>query len=624
VFCIKSKSFFRCLNASNAFIVVVALLLYGCFEPEGENFVVLDKPSFDGLEINLSHANGPVYIYRPTTLSYEVEEGALQLVRIEGVIDGTSIVDPKNPARLFVDPAKFSNGSHTLSITAAFVSQSQSLSSVLGKEETLVNKEFEIVVDLALGDPLEIKSIGPENGMLYVRWDPPAKSNFLRYQVKRFIKDSNGQWTEYYLPKAWMLDATTLYFRDSLYVGGDVRYQVDMLGYKSTRSGIHKDAHFKTLQYEIQPINDDQVVLKWPPSPFYNSISTVSLGTYGKPDQTFAPDQAGEVIIDAPFGQSTLYYLSSFNRYGGMGSMDYFHVWTGNKFMFNGISSLDIYGFHHYGSREMLISDNFKPSEAVLVNSVTGSIDRRVEFGAYYQSAGHEWSADHSTFGKSFDGKNFYLFTGMEVIRFDQNMDYLETIDFTAINSGFSIFPHQIEVSNDGVACFYVSGQVVGVFDLQNKIKITRSLQATPTPPHISSDSKFFLNDGILYNIANNQLNQLTELNDRVNVRDAVFSTNSDRLFVIYKTGHMDVVELSTLNVIQTFSFQGNSFTGVSYDPSTGYVGFAVGDTQTTYLVIDPVTNSLVKSLKVVYPGYVKFELFNNVIYSNRGFAFHL
>ncbi|WP_276371903.1 hypothetical protein [Chryseolinea sp. H1M3-3] len=602
----------------------MTLLLYGCFEPEGENFVVVDKPSFEGLEINLINANSPVYIYRPTHLTYKIEQDGYQLVRLEGYIDGISIIDPKNPTRLLVDPAKFANGSHTLAITAAFVNQSESLSSILGKEEKLINRDFEIVVDLVLGDPVEIKSIEPEMGTLYVRWDPPEKSNFLNYEVKRFFKDTNGQWVEYHMPKPWTLDATALYFRDSLYIGGDVRYRVDLLGYKSTRSGIHKDTHFKTLQFEIQPISDDQVVLRWPPSLFYNNITTVSLGTYNKPEQKFEPNQSGEVTIDTPFGHSTVYYLSTFGRYSDKGWADQFHVWTGDKLEFDGISSLDTYGFHHYGAREMLISDNSKPDEALLVNSVTGSIDRRVEFEAYYQSAGHQWSAEHSMYGKSFDGKNFYLFTGMEVIRFDQNMDYLETIDFTAINSGFSMYAHSIEVSNDGVACFYISGQVVGVFDLQKKIKITPYLQATPAPPHISPNSKFFFNDGTLYTIVNDQLSQLILLNDRANIRDAVFSSSSDRLFVVYRTGHMDVIDLSTRNVVQTFSFQGNSFSGVSYDPLTGYVGFVVGDTQTTYLVIDPIGNSLVKSLKVAYPSYEQFRLFNNVIYSTRGFAFPL
>jgi hypothetical protein len=53
----------------NGLIIAMMFLVAGCFEPEGENFVVVDQPSFAGADINLSNAEGALYIDRPTTLT---------------------------------------------------------------------------------------------------------------------------------------------------------------------------------------------------------------------------------------------------------------------------------------------------------------------------------------------------------------------------------------------------------------------------------------------------------------------------------------------------------------------------------------------------------------------------
>jgi hypothetical protein len=609
------------LKTISNFVLVSTFFLNSCFAPEGENFVVVNPPSFESIDINLAQINGPIYLYQPTKLFYDVQQGHYQLINLEGFIGGTSVFDPKYPAYLLIDPADYSSGTYTLEINATFAAYSGSLASRVGMETKTITREFEIIFDLEPPEAIAIQSIEPSEGTLYVKWNAPAKSNFFHYQVRRFVKYADEEWQEYYMRTPWLLAPSAVQFRDSLYGGGDIRYQIDIIGHTFSKPGIAKDAHFEALQPEVLQVAEDKVVLKWQPSPFYNNLSFVRLGSYNRPDQDFPADAPADVMIDAPFGTSTLYYLSPLTRYGGFGVTTYVDVCSGNKLTFEGIPSRSTYSFEHFGSRELLAIPGSMPLELLLVNSNLHQVDKRIELTPYYQSAKNQWAAEHSYYGKSIDGKNLYLFTGMEVVRFDENLNYTETIDFTGVIQGETRFAYSIEVSNNGIACFYLWPGVVAVLDLENKIVLTQTLEATGSPPHVSPpNGKYFFNKGILYAIAGSSLSQQTILDGNWSeIRDAVFSSSSDRLFIVYRTGRVDVINVSNGDLINTFNFEGESNNVVSYDSYSGYIGFVAGSTGSFYCVYDPETGTLIKKMRIA--SGPTFTLRNNTIYSSAGFS---
>jgi hypothetical protein len=615
---VATRSFSGSTARVSTYLVLFSFILFsGCFKPEGENFVPVESPVLENVEINLAEADEDIYIYNPTTLSYKINQGTFQLIKIEGFLDGQSLYDPSRPSVLYIDPTKFATGAHTLKLEATFLSRSETLASKLGKDIQSVSKEFTITIEIDEPDPIKITKIEPANGTLYVTWNAPAKLNFFNYRVHRYTKQGGETWIETYSQTPWILAPSSTQFSDSLYTGDEVQYRVDVVGYNFLTEGIPADTTFKLIDPVVTQTATNTITVSWGPPLFYANISEIRYQrSYDGPVQPFSATKAGSFTDEIPFGSLTYFSYGGVPKYenGGLGSL--LRTYIGNELTFEGLEEPDYYALHYYGDQEILVNESFSPRDILLVNSSQKQIKKRIDLTPYYASAQYSWSAEHALFGTTPDGNSLFLFTGMEVIRLNKDLEYAETIDLTDINPGVSITIYGIQMSNNNIACFYMSGGV-GVVDLENNITIAKALLPTSyIPVRISPDGRYVEYDGSLYDVRSKSMDLLSTLDNYMEIRDLRFNKASDRLFIVYRSGHFVSYDLKTLTVTSEFTLPGEPYNEMSYDPVSGLCGVKVLATeqQFDFTVFDPLTGTIKKKIRTDQDCY----LYNNTIYSNR------
>lgn len=605
-----------------ALLLLCCLLVSGCFQPEGENFIPVGKPQLGSVDITLTDEISELYLYQPSRISYKVEDGDYQLIRIEGLIDGISLFDPKRPTIVFIDPAKLTNGNHTLRIVATFVSNSGTLAASLGKETQTFSKDFTVIVDLEEPEAINISKIEPLNGSLYVSFETPEKNNFINYQVHRYTKP-NGTWQED-LSSQWFLSPDKTGFNDSLYIGGEVQYRIDIHGYKFTTEGVPSDVNYKMIDPVIEQTGDNTVKVSWARSLFYNNLDQFRVGEYNKPDLEFDATQAVSYTSDIAFGAPYLQYVSATGKYNSYSTI-YFDKYIGERLTFEGLSS-DYRNYMHFGSKELIVNTQ-QPPDAILANSSTHSIIKTLDLTPYYANAKNEWAIDRTQIGITPDGNNFYLFTGSEVSRFDANLNFIEEIDFTnVIPVDLPSFAYNVRLSNNNIAVFNLFAGRIGIVDLENKNVITDDILDNGMPFNISPNGKFVFYNKRVYDITSGALVEVKNFDaPSYNLREAQFSNNSDKLFLSYDGGHFRTIDTSTMTVVSEFDLPDpGTYTlgAILYDPISGLCGVQNNwpGSEAELIIFNPITQQIVKRLRIS----AICHLYNNTLYSDQKFALPL
>jgi hypothetical protein len=611
------------LARSVVFAIWLSVLFSGCFEPEGEYFVPIDSPAFEGIEINLADAGSEIYLYKPARVSYRINEGNFQLIAIEGSLDGQSLHDPRDPAVIFIDPARFGHGTHALKIAATFLSSSGTLASIAGRETKTITRDFSVRIDLESPPAISIAKIEARDGSLFVSWNKPQKLNFINYRVHRYFRQ-NDAWVEHYFPDPWLLTTDKTGFNDSLYAGGDVQYRIDIKGYNYSTPGTSAETSFPTFHPVMEHPGVNTVKVSWQPSPFYKNMSSLRLRASNEPDHTLPSDEAASFTREISFGGALVHALTPLMKYGNGYLPTVIRSHVGNLVTVEGVSVSYPYEYPlymPYGNREIMVTNR---TNLYLVNSAAHTVEKKVDLIPYYQNSTNPMASDRAGFEMTPDGNSFYLFTGTEAIRFDKDLKFIKKVDLPELNpNSFFNVAYNIRFSNNNIAAFLFYPLKIRLIDFENNTVITTSsLPDSGTPFNISADGKYFFYNKKLYDISGGSLNEVADLSNARDLRDVRFNNASSQLFMSYEDGHFAIVDLVSRSVVSTYDFPGSA-REIQQDPITGLCGVNVVHPVTgkkELFVFDPATFSISKK---VWIGTECF-LYNNTLYANTGFILPL
>jgi hypothetical protein len=611
------------LARSVVFAIWLSVLFSGCFEPEGEYFVPIDSPASEGIEINLADFGSEIYLYKPARISYRINQGNFQLIAIEGFLDGQPLHNPGDQTVIFIDPARFGHGTHELKIAATFLSSSNTLASIAGRETETITRDFSVRIDLESPAAIAIAKMEARDGSLFVTWNKPQKLNFVNYQVHRYIRQ-NDAWVEHYFPDPWLLTTDKTGFNDSLYAGGDVQYRIDINGYTYSTPGALAEASFQAFHPVMEPTGVNTVKVSWQPSPFYKNISSLRLSAYNEPDLSLPADEAASFTREISFGTALAHTLVPLMKYGNAYVPTSIRSYVGNQVTVEGVSVSypDQYPLYMpYGNREIMVTNH---KALHLVNSAAHTLENKVDLTPYYQNSTNPVASDRALFGTTPDGNSFYLFTGTEAIRFDKDLKFIKKVDLPELNTNsFFNVAYNIRLSNNNIAAFFFYPQKIRLMDFENNTVITTSsLPDSGTPFNISADGKYFFYNKKLYDISGGALNEIADLSNGRDLRDVRFNNASNQLFMSYDDGHFAIVDLVSTSVVSTYDFPGSA-REILQDPITGLCGVAIvqaNSSKKELFVFDPATFSISRK---VWIGPECF-LYNNTLYANTGFILPL
>lgn len=250
--------------------VVCTVLLVSCLEPDGENYRELTVPSTVVLELTGIPLQ-PIVIDRPTTFQY-VHEG-LPIQVIEASVYFGELRAPDSHAGTgvyLVDPTRIPSGSYIMRVSVTGWVQNGSVASQLGAEKVTLTNEYQVIVDSAPPEPLEVIKFENADGKLKVYWNKSRRSNFEAYALMRCISGNCIK-----IEKQNVNDTSWI---DSDYIGGPVEYYVSVQSVISTVTGQAKTYEWKPeMQSEVK---NQQVTLRWRKFPYATNIDKFTMTTH--------------------------------------------------------------------------------------------------------------------------------------------------------------------------------------------------------------------------------------------------------------------------------------------------------------------------------------------------------
>lgn len=247
-------------------ILVLLVSTTAClYQPDQENFVDIQLPNFSRyrVDVALEAGNFPdsVELYMPTT--FTVRSTGQSILALHYTIDDEA------PRTLFVaegltpdflsfefDPDDFEQGNHKLSLWTDVKSGTNSLADNLGVEFVSFKDSTILVVDKIAPAQLDSITIAPVDGQLRLSWEPPAKNNFIHYQLEKNYRaqSSGGGFWSY--EETVDLGKDTTFYVDESYIGEGVTYKVNVVGYNYLQPGKRVNYFLDPLQVAFEYQND--------------------------------------------------------------------------------------------------------------------------------------------------------------------------------------------------------------------------------------------------------------------------------------------------------------------------------------------------------------------------------
>ena len=239
------------------------------FAPDGESYRDDVSPPQTGISVDLAGGSDTLQVWGDVELRYTVDLDGKPFRFAELYLDG-ELLETKGRMEPFeLDTEDLSDGLHTLGLVVYAGAATGSLADALDAEVVYAVAERPALVDNAPVTPVEILSVGPENGRMAIRWERYTRPGFERY----ILSGNHGDFSFSTQDRA----VTVAY--DDAYVGGEeasYRLIVQAAGEQATPSWAgHADPGAALTAAER--LGDYAVRLAWRPSPFYANVAAYRL-----------------------------------------------------------------------------------------------------------------------------------------------------------------------------------------------------------------------------------------------------------------------------------------------------------------------------------------------------------
>lgn len=277
---------------------IALTLFFGCtFHPEGDYFNPIKPPTGENSTVEIENQTEPITVYWPTTFHYRVKPEESGPYQAEITFDGKLLISSSSQNGFFsftIIPTQYTNGEKELKITATHLTKSGSLAGQTGSEVLVFSRVFRVIIDNVKPSAVKAPRVAIEEGKLMVRWDPPNKTNFQKLVVlKHYVVDYVHQSVDTLRPAS----NNDTFIHDQSYVGGEVRYTVDLKAPGMYLVG--EEASFSCDPVTLS-FDSDSSEIKWTrPLIYGNNIDLIINNV-----DHISAENAGSYRVDVPFGSS--------------------------------------------------------------------------------------------------------------------------------------------------------------------------------------------------------------------------------------------------------------------------------------------------------------------------------
>jgi hypothetical protein len=489
------------LKKKISLLALIGFLLQNCsFSPSDELYVVIPVPSTSQSSINLtSFGGGTINLISEKTFILDVLPQGKRVYFADVYLNGAKIYSLSSSSGTFsfsLDPIKIGDGAWELKIVVKHSSGNGSLSDKLDNEFVVLEKKFNLLIDLVPPTKISKPQIQIVDGNLKVSWQKPTKYNFIHYILVRNYLDNQGH--AVVSDSTLISDLTNESYIDESYVGGKISYQVNLKGSNFYIKGdielfdcipivVEYDQSFqvpeikysKPLLYNSRGI--EIVINSLVSNIEYRSISTS--GTYKTDKVLFGSQILYEVSISKKGNPSGHRYTTLINAH------------KGNK--------IPAYDFITYSKKENSYLLNRK-NKIIGEKSILYKIDAismEVTDSLLFEGASNSFPL----FGQESNFIYLVLNDSKTIIQID-----IASLDIVKIINGLTIFPggnifirSDNAIVTDNNLLGWESDGTIYIIDLINEALIlkTKSLNFS-----LSEDGEFLFINGILYSGGKDQL----------------------------------------------------------------------------------------------------------------------
>jgi len=253
------------------------MLLIGCdYDPHGENFVTLPAPDSIGLKIELVNVtNDTLYLFGRAELSYKALVAGKEIVRVYAVIGDKSFgAEPTAENDIVVETIYMNDGTYNMNLEIIVSSGTGSLAEIREKESFRITKKYVVVIDNSVPDPVKFTNIQNIDGTMEVAWKKYKKNNFSKYRITKYCYDPFYKYYQIHWIKE-VSDKSNTSFRDSTFVGGQVRYSITVDA-GPQRSVADEKEYISTYAIDLQWewVDKTNIKLTWRKTPFYKNLTS--------------------------------------------------------------------------------------------------------------------------------------------------------------------------------------------------------------------------------------------------------------------------------------------------------------------------------------------------------------
>lgn len=255
------------------------LILLSCdYEPAGEHFVVRPKPDATGLSVELTDTSDTLFVYGNAEIRYSSIIQNRRVIMFRAFLNGEAFGSHnQQSASVFLNTLDWSDGCYRLRLELIVSSGTGSLADVNGQEELRVEKDYVLCIDNSGPDPIDITSIRRVDGTLELVWEKSSERFFKYYTIVKSSFDQASQRFEIHWIKD-INDRETISFRDSTFIGGQVKYSVSVGAANQHGGGAEKTF---VDPYDVNPtwewVDSNNIKLTWRRTKYYKNFTSYSI-----------------------------------------------------------------------------------------------------------------------------------------------------------------------------------------------------------------------------------------------------------------------------------------------------------------------------------------------------------
>jgi len=526
-------------------IGIVCIILNSCEYPLKDDYYhdisIRDSAN---ISVSLNGIESGFILEGHKTFTYIASTGGLQIIYVNVFIDDQlykSFPGPTGLFELWSEQQPF--GEHQLNIVVTTHSGTGSLADMLEAEGFIYTESWNFSVINPAPEPVIITNIFNNNGVLKMEWEKSTDPNFAKYEIFKVI---SGGASSYYN----VSNQNTTSFEDSAFMGGNVGYYIYVHrknGYATI--GPTKSFSDEAVVISARWIKDCEVELSWPKCKYNKAFRCYSLS-----------DNDGNTWPEITDINTT----SVSGDFGRLGKSIKYHLWVSPKG----------YALGYWSDTELAVGQSFPYFGNFWKNNVNNDILLTNDKFLYRYSISTNRLTDSASF---INYAPYMIYSPLDDVllhNYPLTKRNPVTLDIIGIISGQDNSSLNLSATGWGIA--KISGNAV-LYDYKNMVAVKTLAFSSFNQLRISDDNNYIFEleqNNILrcYKIDGSNVSLIWQkwILNFLQIPD-----NPDKIVVLLSDSKVEIIEIATNQVINSFST--DAFSLCDVDPVSKVIAVSSG-----------------------------------------------